>query len=258
LESDKKKKKAPDLYFIAEDPQLQDCPEGPKRATVQQGIRIYGHQNMPAMIYDRASEYGSVPLAYRSKSSCSKMPDLTHDSPAARAMIPQKPGYGTKNSGPPEKCPVMMLNGRKLLQNGEEPSFDQHSFMFARQPLQFRGDWEDIPDVRDNYLPEVEALVRQQVPGADHPDAKVLIFDHAIRTHNRNVKKKNEENPSHGWGGYANTVHTDATVRSIHTRCKDQVMGTNETVVKYQGQYPACWGDVRPTREWQVSCASQV
>ena len=31
--------------------------------------------------------------------------------------------------------------------------------------------------VRDHYLPEVEALVRSRVPGADHPDAKVLIFD---------------------------------------------------------------------------------
>ena len=28
-------------------------------------------------------------------------------------------------------------------------------------------------------------------------------------------------------------------------------MGTTETLVKYNGVYPACWGDVRPTREWQ-------
>ena len=46
-------------------------------------------------------------------------------------------------------------------------------------------------------------------------------------------------------------MHTDATCRSIHTRCKDQIMGTTETLVKYNGVYPACWGDVRPTREWQ-------
>jgi hypothetical protein len=124
--------------------------------------------------------------------------------------------------------------------------------MFAKQKLEFSGDWEDIEDVRDNYLPEVEALVRQQVPGADNPDAKVLIFDHAIRTHLRNVKSKNVGSPGHGWGQYANVVHTDATVRSLHTRCKDQIMGTNETVVKYQGKYPACWGDIKPSREWQV------
>jgi hypothetical protein len=211
---------------------------------------------MPAESYDAESQYGEVPLAYRNPESVHQLPDFPSDTPhavIARAQIPQKPGFGTLRAGPPAYSPVMMLNGRKLLEHGEEPSFDQHSFMFAQQPLRFRGDWEDIPAVRDQYLPEVEALVRAKVPGADHPDARVLIFDHAIRTHLRNVKKKNMENPAHGWGGYANTVHTDATVRSIHTRCKDQVMGTNETVVKYQGKYPACWGDVRPTREWQVS-----
>ena len=46
-------------------------------------------------------------------------------------------------------------------------------------------------------------------------------------------------------------AHTDATVRSLHSRCKDQVLGTTETVVKYQGTYPAGWGEVRPTLAWQ-------
>jgi hypothetical protein len=50
---------------------------------------------------------------------------------------------------------------------------------------------------------------------------------------------------------YANIAHTDATVRSIHSRCKDQVLGTTETVVKYQGVYPKGWGDIRPSLEWQ-------
>ena len=40
-------------------------------------------------------------------------------------------------------------------------------------------------------------------------------------------------------------------MRSLHTRCKDQILGTNETVVKYLGTYPKGWGDVRPTRQWQ-------
>ena len=205
------------------------------------------------MEYDSQSEYGVVPIAYRSPNSVNDLPDMAHDSPQARAKIPQKPGYGTLSTklGRPRFHDVMMLNGRTLHEHGEQPSFDRHSFMFAHQRLQFTGDWEDIADVRDNYLPEVEALVRQTVPGANHPDAKVLIFDHAIRTHLRNVKKKNLESSSHGWGVYANTAHTDATVRSIHTRCKDQVMGTNETEIKYQGKYPSCWRDVRPTREWQ-------
>ena len=149
-----------------------------------------------------------------------------------------------------------MLDGRKLREHGEQPSFDQHSFMFAEQPLAFDGDWQDVAAVRDGYLPTVEQLVREQVPGADHPDAKVLIFDHTIRTHNRMIKEGRTVTmgpmaEDHGWGGYANNAHTDATSRSIHTRCKDQILGTNETVTKYLGQYPSGWGDVRPTREWQ-------
>jgi hypothetical protein len=177
------------------------------------------------------------------------------DSNQARNKIPQRPGFGTlnpSNIAPQVTVPCKVLNGRLLEQAGESPSFDQHSFMFARQQLQFRGDWEDIADVRDHYLPEVEALVRQQVPGADHPDAHVLIFDHTIRTHTtRGRVDAKAANAEHGWGGYANNAHTDATVRSLHSRCKDQILGTNETVVKYQGEYPACWRDVRPTLEWQ-------
>lgn len=209
---------------------------------------------MPAMPYDAEIEYGHVPIWYRNPDSCLALPEIEADSNAARTLIPQRPGFATEDPSriaKPIKVPVRMLDGYKLLEQGEQPSFDQHSFMYARQELQFRGDWEDVASVRDSYLPEVEALVRAQVPGADHPDAKVLIFDHAIRTHNRVTKELRKTNPDHGWGGYANLAHTDATVRSLHSRCKDQVMGTNETTAKYQGVYPACWGDVRPTLEWQ-------
>ena len=83
------------------------------------------------------------------------------------------------------QVPVRMLDGYKLLAKGERPSFDQHSFMYAEQRLEYTGDWENISAVRDQYLPQVESLVREQVPGAAQPGAKVLVFDHAIRTHNR-------------------------------------------------------------------------
>eukprot|EP00666_Eupelagonemidae_sp_cell4sb_P005182 gene5182-22543_t len=32
------------------------------------------------------------------------------------------------------------------------------------------------------YFPEVEALLRAHVPGAAHPDARVLIHDHVLRS----------------------------------------------------------------------------
>jgi len=80
-----------------------------------------------------------------------------------------------------------MLDGYKLLAKGERPSFDQHSFMYAEQRLECTGDWENISAVRDQYLPQVESLVREQVPGAAQPGAKVLVFDHAIRRRQRQM-----------------------------------------------------------------------
>lgn len=147
---------------------------------------------------DDDAVYGVVPVLYRNPESCNDLPEISADSNAARTRIPQLPGFGTENLGKPVKAPVRMLDGYKLLAKGERLSFDQHSFMYAQQRLRYTGDWQDIPSVRDNYLPEVEALVREQVPGAAHPGAKVLVFDHAIRTHNRKMKSKAE---GHGWGG---------------------------------------------------------
>ena len=50
---------------------------------------------------------------------------------------------------------------------------------------------QDLETVRDQYLPEVEGIIRANVPGA--ADATVLIFDHAIRTggefHNGNRRQ---------------------------------------------------------------------
>lgn len=84
-------------------------------------------------------------------------------------------------------------------------------------------------------------MVRENIPGADHPDTKVLIFDHVLRTGGDELRLNQKNQPESGWGLYAGVVHTDATVRSIHTRAKDQIMGTTETEVKYKGEYPACW-----------------
>ena len=49
---------------------------------------------------------------------------------------------------------------------------------------------------------------------------------------------------------YADLVHSDTTVRSGHSRAKGQIIGTNETVVKYV-ELPSSWGDTTPSREAQ-------
>ena len=76
----------------------------------------------------------------------------------------------------------------------------------------------------------------------------MLIFDHAIRTGGEVLQS---DDPQYAQANpYGAGVHSDATVRSGHTRAKDQILGTNETVTKY-GRLPASWGDVVPGREAQ-------
>ena len=154
---------------------------------------------------DAALAYGVVEMPYRDPASAQALPPPdTFDSNAARAVIPQRPGAGTPvdTIGRPKMTPVTMLDGRKLLEAGEIPDIDRHAFLYAQQETAFRA-WNDPAAVRDEYLPEIEALVRARVPGADHPESKVLIFDHALRTGGQSRKEEEQANPDAGWGGCA-------------------------------------------------------
>lgn len=136
---------------------------------------------------------------------------------------------------------VQALNGRVLVSEGMAPSLDREGFMFHPHLTSVApADFEDIETVLTQYFPEVEQIIRQHIPGV----ARVLIFDHALRSGGERLKTVEQVNP------YASLVHCDTTVRSGHTRVKDQILGTNETVVKY-GRLPDCWGDVQPSEEWQ-------
>jgi len=184
-------------------------------------------------------------MGYQDPAYCKENPHVEADSNQARTLIPKMPGFGILHTkaGKALKAPVTMLNGRRLMEQGEVPSLDTHAFAYAKiKEVPVLADWNKPTEVLEKYLPTVEALVREQVPGAAHPEARVLIFDHAVR-------QKKETGV--GWIGYAVKAHTDATFRSLHSRAKDQILGTNETEIKYQGRYPACWGDVRPSHEWQ-------
>lgn len=171
--------------------------------------------------------------------------------PHGRSMLPRRPGVGTPPPrnvilANPESVPVRMLDGRRLIERGETPALDSHGFTFVpgQQTKMSRADFYDIELVLNSYFPEVEQIIRENVEGADHPKARVLIFDHAIRGGGKHRESVEQVNP------YASIVHCDATVRSGHTRPKDQILFTNETEVKY-GRLPACWGDVRPTAQWR-------
>ena len=190
----------------------------------------------------------AVQMPYRNPNT-THLPRLREaDSNQARAVLPARPGIGTKATRPLKQT-VHMLNGR-LLQTIDQEKFhlDTHAFDFQRIGDSQVQDWNNVDQIVDVYFPEVEALIRKHVPGASHPNCKVLIFDHALRSGGTLLKEQQAD--SETWQGYAGIVHSDATVRSIHSRAKDQILGTNETLVKY-GRYPASWGDVRPTVVWQ-------
>jgi len=192
--------------------------------------------------------YSIVDMPYRSPDTIHLRKICDSDSNQRRALLPNVPGLGTKPTRP-IKVKLPMLNGRLLQSiNKEEFTLDTHAFKFTDIGSSSVKDFGNVDEVLNVYFPEVEALIRKNVPGANDPNCKVLIFDHALRSGGTLLKEQQQH--SETWQGYAGIVHSDATVRSIHTRAKDQIMGTNETVVKY-GKLPLCWGDVRPTVEWQ-------
>jgi hypothetical protein len=193
--------------------------------------------------------YGMASLGYRSASTLPLPIDTEH----GRAPLPMRPGVGTnveKQHTEHVSVRYPLLDGRRLIEEGGRvPTLDEEGYAHARHVSKmFDGahSFWDMDDVLDVYMPEIEGIVRANVPGAH--DATVLIFDHAIRTGGEVLRSDDPQfaqaNP------YAAGVHSDATCRSGHTRAKDQILGTNETVTKY-GRVPACWGDVRPGREAQ-------
>lgn len=115
-----------------------------------------------------------------------------------------------------------ILDGRELIKHGEVPRLDSHGFSMVTQKTDHLQpqDFYDNEKVLQRYFPQVESLIRQNVPGAENPDTKVLIFDHALRSGGQKLRDVENVNP------YASLVHCDATVRSGHARAKDQLLAT--------------------------------
>jgi hypothetical protein len=184
--------------------------------------------------------YTTAALPYRDPSTAHELPT---ESNHGRASLPNRHGVGSRPQDARTKPhEVELLNGRKIELLEGPPSLDVQGYekCMSKSVVQ---NFSDGDEVINTYFPEVERLVRRQL---NLPEgAKVLIFDHALRTGGQKLK---EEANGTARAPYARIVHCDTTVRSGHTRAKDQILGTNETVVKY-GRLPAGWGDVRPGAE---------
>lgn len=198
--------------------------------------------------------YATALLPYRDPSTAGILPGTRRHPQLGRYSIPDRPGAGTPFDQINVKMtPVEILNGRSLMSKGEVFTLDKQCIDFRTHTSAVKN-WEDTDEVMRVYFPEVEALVRASVPGAEHPDAKVLVFNHTLRTGGSGGGQSStnyiRSAPKEGWGGYGANVHSDNTVRSLHGRVKDQILGSTE-VVDFYGSYPSGWGDIRPTPEWR-------
>ena len=126
--------------------------------------------------------YGTVKMPYRNPTTI-KMPQLRDsDSNQRRSILPNRLGIGTKATRA-LPTPVVVENGR-LLHSIKQEHFhlDTHAFDFVKIGTSLMQDWGNNDEIVDIYFPEIEAIIRQNVDGADHPECKVLIFDHALRS----------------------------------------------------------------------------
>lgn len=216
------------------------------------GVPGGGQVSRPALL-DAEALYAEVQMPYRHPDTANDPPEVRSHKNLGRIEIPQRPGACSNwaNGNKASLTPVQMLDGRKLEQMGEQMTLDGQGFALVEdlQPTKVQN-WEDLAELRDVYFPEVEALVRKHVPGADDPRARVLVYDHALRTGGSALKEA-LASPDSSYGPYGAFVHCDNTIRSLHAKVKDWVLGTNDVVEKYGGKLPPGWGEVYPSREWQ-------
>ncbi|KAK3341867.1 methyltransferase [Lasiosphaeria hispida] len=78
------------------------------------------------------------------------------------------------------------------------------------------------PAVRATYYPEVEALLRAQLPGV----GKVVIFDHTIRKHDKTSPRQPVQ-----------AVHVDQTPAAAAARVRRHVADAGEAEVLLKGRY---------------------
>jgi hypothetical protein len=178
------------------------------------------------------SLYATAALPYRDPMTAHEMPN---ESNHGRASLPNRKGVGSKPRDARTKpYEINVHNGRELERLEGPPSLDVQGFETCTH-LSAVQNFLDGEEVLDVYFPEVEELVRRQLQLPD--GANVLIFDHALRTGGRKLKEKASGTAR---APYAAIVHCDTTVRSGHTRAKDQILGTNETVGTFPTKWPTC------------------
>lgn len=110
------------------------------------------------------------------------------------------PGEAERNFGDHDiQVPITDIRGRE-----SEFTFDKEAFqVILGVPDSAEKDFLDDASIKENYYPEVEKLVLDNVPGAN----RVTIFDHTIRRSDPNAPR-----------GPVVRVHIDQTLKSAKQR----------------------------------------
>ncbi|KEY74946.1 hypothetical protein S7711_01295 [Stachybotrys chartarum IBT 7711] len=132
-----------------------------------------------------------------------------------KVMSDLQPGFKktniTYNDGPPQLF-------RDIRDNESRYSLDEHGFRFCRHLHNF-SDWHSEEAVEEHYFPEVERILRREIPGV----TKVKIFNWRLRRNETfeqaGIEKINLNNGTN-WFPPVSTAHIDQTPWSSRERVK--------------------------------------
>ena len=128
---------------------------------------------------------------------------------------------------------VAIRNGRAV---GDRPELEREGFVLSDHESDV-SDFYDAEEVRSVYDPEVEQLVKQHT-GA----AKVLVFDHTLRTNDAASR------PAKGAREPVRVVHNDYTERSAPQRVRDLLpAGEADAALKRRFAVIQLWRPIRET-----------
>ncbi|MBR0646017.1 CmcJ/NvfI family oxidoreductase [Plastoroseomonas hellenica] len=135
---------------------------------------------------------------------------------------------------------------RVTIENGRlrEHSFtlDAHGFALLRAPTRF-ADFYDEDAIRDRYLPEVEAVLKQALVAS-----RVVAFDHNVRNARRAAINAALREP-------AKRVHNDYTYRSAPQRVRDVLPEEAERLLTRRFAIVNLWRPIAPVLESPLALA---
>ena len=173
--------------------------------------------------------YVEAPLTYLADT---KVRPVTYNPPPGTGLVRREGNYG--------KFVTRIANGRPIVQ---ELSLDREGFLLARHETEV-GDFHDESQLRSVYYPEVQRLVARAT-GA----AKVIVFDHTIRTAERAVER--------GYRAPVSMVHNDYTERSGPQRVRDLLPAAEaEERLRHRFVEINVWRPIRgPVEAWPLALA---